>query len=130
MVMKRYNPGGIAPPFSTYSHALEAPGDWRWLHVSGQVGVTLDGTMLDGFEAQATQAWKNLLEVLTDAGMGPADIVKVNVFLTDVDQVPASRAAREAALDGVEPASTLLIVAGLASPDWLIEIELIAAAPA
>ena len=128
-MIKRYNPGTVAPPFSSYSNAVEVPGSWRWLHVSGQVGVTADGTVLEGFEAQADQAWKNVLAILADAGMTSADIVKANVFLTDSSQVAASRTSRDAALDGAEPASTLFVVAGLASPDWLVEIEVVAAAP-
>ena len=126
-MIKLYNPAGIAPPFSSYSHAAEAPGEWRWLHVSGQVGVTADGAVLDGFEAQATQAWKNIRAILAEAGMIMADIVKVNVYLTDSNQVPASRTTRDAALDGARPASTLFVVAGLANPAWLVEIEVIAA---
>ena len=127
-MIKLYNPADVAPPFSSYSHAAEAPADWRWLHVSGQVGITTDGTVLEGFEAQAAQAWKNIRAILADAGMSPADIVKANVFLTDSSQVAASRIARDAALDGAAPASTLFVVAGLADPSWLVEIEVIAAA--
>lgn len=128
-MIKTYNPADVAPPFSSYSHAAEAPAEWRWLHVSGQVGVTPAGTLLEGFEAQVAQTWKNIRAVLADAGMGPADIVKANVFITDQSQVPASREARDAALDGARPASTLFVVAALAHPDWLVEIEVIAAAP-
>ena len=129
-MIKLYNPEEVAPPFSRYSHAAEAPGDWRWLHISGQVGNKADGTMLDGFEEQATQTWKNIRAILADAGMGPADIVKINMFLTDSSQVPASRTTRDAALDGAQPACTLFVVAGLADPSWLVEIEVIAAAAA
>ena len=129
-MVKLYNPPDIAPPFSSYSHGAEASGNSRWLHVSGQVGITADGTVVEGFEGQATQAWKNIRAILADAGMETTDIVKVNVFLTDSSQVPASRTSRDAALDGARPASTLFIVAGLAHPDWLVEIEVIAAASA
>ena len=128
-MIETHNPDGIAAPFSRYSHGAEAPGEWRWLHISGQVGVTPDGTVLDGFEAQATQAWANIEGVLADADMTAADIVKVTMLLTDRNQVPASRATRDQALQGASPACTLYVVAGLASPDWLIEVEAIAAAP-
>jgi enamine deaminase RidA (YjgF/YER057c/UK114 family) len=54
----------------------------------------------------------------------------VTVLLTRASDVPASRQVRDRILGAVEPASTLMIVAGLASPDWLIEVEGIAARPA
>lgn len=128
-MIKLFNPDSVAPPFSRYSHAAEASGHLRWLHVSGQVGITPDGTLLVGFEAQATQTWRNILAILAEAGMGPADLVKVNMFLTDAGDVPASRSTRETALGDAAPACSLVVVASLASPDWLVEIEAIAAAP-
>jgi enamine deaminase RidA (YjgF/YER057c/UK114 family) len=59
--------------------------------------------------------------------MGLQDLVKVTVFLTRPIDIPAYRHIRDQALAGARPASTLLIVAGLAHPDWLIEIEATAA---
>lgn len=129
MTPKTLDPLRLAKPFSRYSHAAEAPGAWRWLHVSGQVGVTADGTLLEGFEAQATQAWTNVRTVLDEAGMKPADLVKVTMLLTREEDVPASRTTRDAALAGAKPACTLFVVAGLADLKWLIEVEAIAAAP-
>ena len=75
-------------------------------------------------------AWSNVLAVLAAAGMGPRDLVKVTVFLTRPEDTPLYRQVRERMLEGAEPASTLLIVQGLASPDWLVEIEAVAAAEA
>jgi 2-iminobutanoate/2-iminopropanoate deaminase len=98
------------------------------LYVSGQVGVTPEGRVLDGAEAQIEQAWRNVLSVLEAAGMGPRDLVKVTTFLLDRADLAAARAIRERMLQGAEPASTLLIVAGLASPEWRVEIEAVAAA--
>ena len=127
-MLKRHNPPNVAPPFARYSHGVEAPANARWLHVSGQVGVTPDGKVQDGAEAQIEQAWRNVLSVLQAAGMGPRDLVKVTTLLLDRADLPTARAVRERMLQGAEPASTLMIVAGLASPDWLVEIEAIAAA--
>jgi enamine deaminase RidA (YjgF/YER057c/UK114 family) len=124
---KTINPGIIAKPFGRYSHAVEiAPGK-RQLHISGQVGVMPNGTMAEGFEKQAEWAWKNLLAILKSAGMDVEDIVKYTTFMLDPDDVAAFRRVRDQALDEVRPASTLLIVPALASPDWLIEIEAVAA---
>ena len=126
-MLEHFNPKTVAPPFSRYSHGVEAPDNARWLHVSGQVGVTPEGQMLDGAEAQIEQAWRNVLSVLAAAGMGPRDLVKVTTFLIDRADLPTARAVRDRMLQGAEPASTLLFVAGLASPDWQVEIEAIAA---
>jgi 2-iminobutanoate/2-iminopropanoate deaminase len=127
-MVKAHNPEKVAPPFSRYSHGIEAPAPARWLHISGQVGVAPDGTMRQGAEAQIEQAWRNLLAILDSAGMGPRDLVKVTTFLTDRAHLQTSREVRERMLQGAEPASTLLIVSGLARAEWLVEIEAIAAA--
>jgi 2-iminobutanoate/2-iminopropanoate deaminase len=127
-MLKRHNPATVAPPFSRYSHGVEAPDNARWLVISGQVGVNAEGKVLNGAKPQIEQAWRNLLNVLQAAGMGPHDLVKVTIFLVDRAHLQLLRDTRDAMLQGAAPASTLLFVAGLASPDWLVEIEGIAAA--
>ncbi len=127
-MLKQHNPKAVAPPFSRYSHGIEAREGARWLHISGQVGVTPEGKVADSAEAQIEQAWRNVLSVLEAAGMGPRDLVKVTTFLIDRAELPTARAVRDRMLQGAAPASTLLFVAGLANPDWLVEIEAIAAA--
>ena len=128
-MLGKHNPGGIAPPFSRYAHGVEAPDRARWLHVSGQVGVTADGSLAEGPVAQMEQTWRNLLAVLESAGMGPQDLVKVTAYLTRHEDVAHYRDIRDRMLGGAETASTLVVVAGLAHPDWLVEIEAVAAAP-
>ena len=124
----RHNPATVAPPFSAYSHAVEVGSGARWLHVSGQVGVQPDGNVPDEPGAQMEQAWRNALAVVNAAGMGLEDVVKVTAYLTRPEDVGLFREVRDTLLDGAQPASTLVIVAGLAHPDWLVEIEVIAAA--
>ena len=97
---------------------LEAPDNARWLYVSGQVGVTPEGKIAEGAEAQIEQAWRNVLSVLEAAGMAPRDLVKVTTFLVNRADLPTARAVRDRMLQGAEPASTLIFVAGLASPEW------------
>jgi hypothetical protein len=58
-MLKRHNPPTVAPPFSRYSHGVEAPAKARWLIISGQVGVTPEGEVLTGAQAQIEQAWRN-----------------------------------------------------------------------
>ena len=97
------------------------------MHVSGQVGVTADGTLADGEEAQHEQVWKNILGILAADNMGPGDIVSVEGFVTQQSGVPLYREVRDRMLGGAKPASTLLIVSGLADPAWLVEIAVVAA---
>src|SRR5215470_15188663 len=99
-MLKFMNPPTVVKPFSRYSQAVEAPANARWLHISGQVGVTPDGTILKGFDAQATQCWQNIIAILGAADMGVEDLVKVNIFVTGAEHVGASRAIRDAALKG------------------------------
>jgi enamine deaminase RidA (YjgF/YER057c/UK114 family) len=126
-MLKHLNPPTVVKPFSRYSQAVEAPANCRWLHISGQVGATPDGTILKGFEAQAKQCWVNIAAILAAAGMGVEDLVKVNILVTGTGHVAASRAIRDAALQDAQPASTYLVVAALAHPDLVVEIEAVAA---
>ena len=123
-------PQGIAPPFSRYAHGLLLEPGCRWLHVSGQVGIHPDGSMAPTAEAQLEQAFANVFAVLQAAGMDKGDLVKLTILLTSRDQVALYRTVRDRLLDGAAVASTLLIVAGLARPDFLVELEAVAAASA
>jgi enamine deaminase RidA (YjgF/YER057c/UK114 family) len=98
------------------------------LHVSGQVGARPDGSTAPTDAAQCEQAWANVMNVLAAAGMGAGDIVKLNAYVTRTDLIPVYRAARDKALGAaVPPASTLVVVAALANPAWVVEIECVAA---
>jgi len=115
------------PPFSNYSQAVEvAPGS-RFIAVSGQVGVDLDGNLADTEEGQQDQTWRNILAILESANMGPENIVEVTTYITPKASVAACRQARDRALKGAKPASTLLIISGLADPAWMVEISVVAA---
>lgn len=123
------NPPGVHSTGGRYSHSAIVDEAARWVHFSGQVGTRPDGTVAETGEEQCAVAMQNLLALLADAGMSPANIVKMTVFLTDPALIPAYRAARVKAFgEGFAPASTLLIVAGLATPDFKVEIEAIACA--
>ena len=80
-------------------------------------------------EAQLEQAFSNVFAVLRAAGMDKQHLVKLTVLLTRADEVGSYRTVRDRLLDGHIVASTLMVVAGLASPDFLVEIEAVAAAP-
>jgi 2-iminobutanoate/2-iminopropanoate deaminase len=118
----RSNPPTVRAP-TGYTHAIQVTGDYRRLIISGQVGVALDGTVPASGEAQIAQALANLRAVLIANGMGVENIIKTTAFLTDRELLPVYRQARGAAFGGHTPASTLLFVAGLADPAWVVEIE-------
>lgn len=122
------NPKTVHTPAGVYSHTVAVPAGARWLVISGQVGVNAKGKVAAGIRKQAEQAFKNILACLRANGMSKDDLVKFTVFLTDARHIEEYRAARRAVIgDDTAPASTLLIVNGLATPDLLIEVEALAA---
>ena len=116
---------GQAEPISHYAHAVRAGG---LLFVSGCVPVDAEGRLVGGDDvvAQARQTLANVGAVLAAAGAGPADVAKVTVFLTDVDDRAAINPVRQEFFGEARPASTLVEVSRLAVPGAKIEIEAIA----
>ena len=127
MAIKFHNPKTVSYS-GNYSLGAEVPQGARLFYVSGQVGVDAKGKLQVGIDRQVEQVWKNIASVLKSNGMGLGDIVKVNIFLTDSRFVGPYRAARDKFFPKPPyPASTLLIVAGLADPGMLVEVEVVAA---
>lgn len=125
---KFVNPEGVYTPPAAYTQTVAVPPNARWVVLAGQVGMTTDGKLAAGIEAQAEQCYRNVLACLKAHGMGPEDIVKFTVYLTDNRYIPAYRAAREKVIGNqYKPAATLVVVDGLAAPEMLVEIEAIAA---
>ncbi|HJP20386.1 MAG TPA: RidA family protein [Alphaproteobacteria bacterium] len=123
---RHFNPETVHAPAGSYHHGCEVPAGARWLVLAGQVGVKPDGSWAQGAAAQSAQAFRNIVAILAEADMAPADIVKLVIYPVSTEHIPAFRAARDEVL-GVDPPATLIVVAGLASPDALIEIEAFAA---
>ena len=122
------NPKASHKPIGAYTHSVKIPRDAEWLMIAGQVGMNGKGQLQDGIRKQAEQAFRNVLACLRENKMRKSDLVKFTVFLTDPRHVEAYRAARKKVIgDDTVPASTLLIIDGLASPDMLIEVEAMAA---
>ncbi len=121
---KHLNPKTIHQPGGVYTHTVHVPADSEWLVISGQIGIDSEGRLADGIRAQSEQVFRNILAALDAHHMSKADLVKTNVYLTDSRFIGEYRAARSAVLgDECAPASTLVIVDGLAAPDMLVEIE-------
>lgn len=117
------NPPGLhAVP--AYSHAVVRRG--TPVHLTGQIALDAAGELVGDGDAgaQAEQCWRNI-EVLVDAlGARLSDVVKITTFAIDRADLPAIAEARARRFDGGRfPASTFLVVAGLARPDLLVEIE-------
>ena len=119
---------GIASQIGKYSDAVEVKQPGRMLFVSGTPGLTPAGELPAEFEKQAEQAWRNVLQVLEQAGMGPENLVKIVQYLVRPGDLAVYGAVRARMLGGARPASMLLVVAALPRPDFLIEIEAYAAA--
>ena len=127
MANKFHNPKSVALA-GKYSLGAEVSPDARLVFVSGQVGLDSRGKLGASIEKQCDLAWKNGGQVLKAAGMGYRDIVKINAYVTDPRYMTAYREARARYLPKEPfPASTLVIVSGLADPDMKVEIEVVAA---
>lgn len=122
------NPSTIMAPFNNaYSHGVVIPPNARVLHTAGQIGVRPDGSVPASIEEQAEQVWQNLVAILRGAGMDIGDIVKLTAFVVGDENYPAYAAARVRHLGDHKPAATAFCVPRLLKPEWLLEVELIAA---
>ena len=125
---KQYRVPGQAEPISHYTDAVEANG---LLFVSGIVPVDAEGRVVGGDDVveQARQVFRNMGEVLAAAGATFADVVKVTVFLTDVDDRAKINPIRQEVFGKTRPASTLVEISRLAVPAAKIEVECVAVLP-
>jgi enamine deaminase RidA (YjgF/YER057c/UK114 family) len=129
--VKEITPETIAAPLARYAHGIEVPAHWRLLRTSGQLALDGAGKVPEGAEAQARLCFENIRAILAEAGMGPGDVAHLTAYVTDRAHMAGYMAARDAFLEGTgrRPASTLLVVAGFTRPEFLVEVEVMAAAP-
>ena len=125
--MPEIAPSSIAPTAANYAHAIVTESPRRLLHTSGIVPIAPDGSVPAALAEQATVVWANLLAILAEAGMTPADVVSVTTYVVHGHDLAPVMAARDRALGGHRVASTLVTVPALARPEWQMEIALIAA---
>jgi 2-iminobutanoate/2-iminopropanoate deaminase len=118
----------LGEPISHYTHAVRFG---QLLFISGIAPVDGELQLIGGDDvvAQTQQVLVNLGRVLAEAGLGPADVLKVTVFLTDIADRARINPARQAFFGSARPASTLVEVSGLAIPGMKVEIEAIAGYP-
>lgn len=126
--IERINPAGLSTP-ATYSHIVKV-GDI--LYIAGQVGADAQGKVVGpGMVEQVEQVLKNLQIALKSQGADFSHVVKINVYTTDVDafRAPEAAAVRAKYFGANRPASTLVGVTRLASPEYKVEIEATAHLP-
>lgn len=118
---------GIYPATDDYIHAIEVVAPQRFLFVSGTMGLDPEGRPGAGIDSQLILIWNNIRTILASAGMSTDNIVRLTSYLRSADYADANAAARTAAL-GERRIPTTAIIAETLSPDWLVEIEVVAAA--
>jgi enamine deaminase RidA (YjgF/YER057c/UK114 family) len=118
---------GIYPASSDYVHAMEVREPKRFLYIAGTMGLDERGVAGTSLAEQLDLIWRNLRAILASADMTVDNIVRLTSYLRDPAYAEENAKARVKALNGrVIP--TIGIVAQTLSSDWLVEIEVIAAA--
>ena len=130
--MKHSNPPGLWTS-PRLSQMVEVEGA-RLIYLSGQTAADGNYKVRDtGFRAQANAVYDNIELALRSVGATLDNVVKTTTYLTDAAHIPASREVRlerYKSLKGRPPAHTLLVIGRLAEPEFLIEIDVVAALPA
>jgi enamine deaminase RidA (YjgF/YER057c/UK114 family) len=123
-------PDEICRPTAPLSVAT-VTGTPRLLHISGQVSQDQSGATvgIGDVVTQTRQVLQNLTTIVEAEGGSLRDICKLSIFLTSRDHLRAVMDVRRQVLQPPYPATTAVIVAGLANADWLVEIEATAALP-
>lgn len=125
--MRALNPAIIAAPFARYSHGMEVPEAARLVFCSGQLGLAPDGSVPGSAEVQADLCFANIAAILAEAGMALSDIVRINAYVTAREHMAGYMRSRDRHVATPPPASTLMIVTGFTKPEFMVEIEVVAA---
>ena len=128
--MKPHTPEAIRPPFARYVHALEIAAPERLLAISGQLGIAPDDNVPEGASAQASRIFANLDDILASADMDRRNVLRLNAYVIGREHMAGYMAARDIWVADLDPppASTLMIVTGFTRPEFVVEIEALAAA--
>jgi enamine deaminase RidA (YjgF/YER057c/UK114 family) len=127
--MKKFHSPASLPATKGYSHIAEATGS-RIVHIAGQLPLDPERNLVgDDFAGQVRQAFANLGLALEAADVTWSDVVKLTIFVTEIDGLSDLRAIRDEHVDTAHPpTSTLVQVVGLAAPGACVEIEAVAIA--
>ena len=121
------SPDTVVAPYGAYSHAAVVSAQARLLFTSGQVGETRDGVIPPTVEEQYKVVLTNIANTLAANGASPANIVKLTTYLVTPIAPARMRAIREEVFGDIKPAATMIPVPKLAAPEYLVEMEAVAA---
>src|SRR6218665_3940869 len=124
------DPKDIHPPFAPYSHGVVVPPGQRLVFCSGQLGIPADKTIPPDCAGQTRLCFDNVAAILREAGLDLGHIIRINAYVTGREHLADYMAVRNSLFAAPYPASTLMIASGFARPDFVVEIEAIAAGPA
>ncbi len=127
--MRALSPPSISRPFARYSHGIAVPAGYRLVVTSGQLGIDAEAQVPSDCEAQAELCFANIAAILAEDRMTLADVVRLNAYVTGREHMAGYMRVRDRKFPGTPPASTLMIVSGFTRPEFVVEIEAIAAAP-
>lgn len=127
---KPLSPTTIHPPFSSYSNGVEVPAGQKLVFCSGQLGITADGTIPADAGAQAELCFDNIAAILAESGLALEHVVRINAYVTGREHLRPYMDVRNRRFSSPLPASTLMVVAGFARPEFFVEVEVVAAGPA
>lgn len=127
--MRALSPPSIRPPLARYSHGMAVPAGHRLVFTAGQLGIGTDEIIPAGSEAQADICFANIAAILAEDGMTLANVIRLGVYVTAREHMSGYRLSRDRHFPSLTPTTTLLMVAGLVRPEFVIEIEAVAAAP-
>ena len=132
MQLEFINPPGLCPTYG-WTHVVRQTGG-KTVYISGQVSIDEKGQVVGkgDMKAQTEQTFKNLSVALAAVGATFKEVVKTNLYVVGLkpEHVPLIREVRARYVDSAHPpVSTLVGISALVGPDWLIEIEAVAALP-
>ena len=125
---RKFNTRDTYPDQNLDNDLCQAVRAGNMVFLRGQVGTDFDGRLVgqDDPRAQAEQAMKNVKQLLEEAGSCLEEVCKITIYLTDPKDREAVYCAVGQSFKGIFPVSTGVVVAGLAKPDWLMEIDVTA----
>ena len=120
-------PDGISAPFGNYSHGVVTPPGARLVFCSGQLGIRPDDTIPETVEEQSVCCFENIHAILAEAGMDFGDVMQLSAYVTRREHMQDYMRVRDRYVSPPPPASTLIIVSGFTRPEFLVEVEAVAA---
>lgn len=130
MKKTKLTPDSFTPTMGAYSHGMKVEiGDTNWIFVTGQIAMDSNGDVVsDDIEIQTKFVFENIKKILSEASASFDDVVKAQIFLTDINDFSKVSPIRNEYFENSEPVSTLVEVSSLVKEGCKIEIEVIAIA--